>query len=52
MQPLWRQLRRSPSPLSERGLAIGDISELYRRAPKMEGAARNTPLPPGARPVS
>jgi peroxiredoxin len=47
MQELWRHLRRSSSPLSERGLSIADISELYRNAPKMEGEARNTPLPPG-----
>jgi peroxiredoxin len=48
MQELWRQLRRSSSPLSERGLGIAEISELYRHAPKMEGEARHTPLPPGA----
>jgi peroxiredoxin len=46
-QELWRQLRRSESPLSERGLTIEDIADLYRHAPKMEGPARNTPLPPG-----
>lgn len=43
----WRQLRRSSSPLSERGLTIGDIADLYRHAPKMEGERRNTPLAPG-----
>src|SRR5690606_11430335 len=48
-QELWRQLRRSSSPSSERGLTIDDIAELYRHAPKMEGQARNTPLPPGTR---
>jgi peroxiredoxin len=47
MQELWRHLRRSSSPLSERGLGIADISELYRHAPKMEGEARHSPLPPG-----
>src|SRR6266850_747443 len=47
MQELWRHLRRSSSPLIERGLGIVDISELYRHAPKMEGEAQNTPLPPG-----
>jgi peroxiredoxin len=49
MQELWRHLRRSSSPLSERGLGIADISELYRHAPKMEAEARHTPLPPGTR---
>jgi peroxiredoxin len=48
-QELWRQLRRSSSPLSERGLTIHDIADLYRHAPKMEGQARNAPLPPGTR---
>jgi peroxiredoxin len=43
----WRQLRRSSSPLSERGLTIDDIADLYRHAPKMEGERRNTPLAPG-----
>lgn len=46
-QELWRQLRRSPSPLSDRGLTIEDIADLYRHAPKMEGPAMNTPLPTG-----
>ena len=34
MQELWRHVRHSSSPLSERGLDIADISELYRHAPK------------------
>ena len=46
---LWRQLRRSSSPLAERGLTLDDIADLYRHAPKMEGAAMNTPLPAGTR---
>ena len=46
-QELWRQLRRSSSPLSERGLTLEDIADLYRHAPKMEGQARNAPLQPG-----
>jgi len=49
MHELWRQLRRSSSPLAERGLTIDDIAELYRHAPKMEGAARSTPLPVGTK---
>ena len=48
-QELWRQLRRSSSPLNERGLTLEDIADLYRHAPKMEGPALNTPLPPGTR---
>jgi peroxiredoxin len=48
-QELWRQLRRSSSPLSERGLTIEDIADLYRHAPKMEGAALNQGLAPGMR---
>jgi peroxiredoxin len=48
-QELWRQLRPSSSPLSQRGLTLEDIADLYRHAPKMEGPALNTPLPPGTR---
>lgn len=46
-QELWRQLRRSSWPLSERGLTLEDVADLYRHAPKMEGPAKNTPLPQG-----
>jgi peroxiredoxin len=49
MQELWRQLRRTSSPLSDRGLTIDDIADLYRHAPKMEGAARTAPLPVGTK---
>jgi peroxiredoxin len=49
MQELWRQLRRTSSPLTERGLTIDDIANLYHHAPKMEGPARTTPLPPGTK---
>jgi hypothetical protein len=49
MQELWRQLRRSSSPSTARDLTIDDIAELYRHAPKMEGAARSTPLPVGTK---
>jgi len=44
---VWRQLRAGGSPLSERGLTIQDIADLYRHAPPMEGPALNTPLPIG-----
>ena len=44
---LWRSLRRGGSPLEERGITLDDIAELYRYAPKMEGPALNSPLPPG-----
>jgi peroxiredoxin len=47
MHELWRQLRHSSYPMSERGLTLDNIAGLYRRAPKMEGEARSTPLPPG-----
>jgi peroxiredoxin len=49
MQELWRQLRRGSSPLTERGLTIDDVADLYRHAPKMEGEARSTPLAPGTK---
>ena len=49
MQELWRQLRRTSSPLADRGLTLDDVAELYRHAPKMEGEARTTPLPPGTK---
>lgn len=48
-QELWRQLRHRSSPLSERGLTIDDIADLYRHAPRMEGQARNAALAPGTR---
>jgi peroxiredoxin len=48
-QELWRQLQRSSSPLSERGLTLDDVADLYRHAPKMEGQSRSTPLPPGTK---
>ena len=48
-QELWRQLRRSTSPLTDRGLTVDDVAHLYRYAPKMEGQARNAPLPVGTK---
>jgi peroxiredoxin len=48
-QELWRQLRASSSPLTNRGLTLDDIADLYRQAPRMEGPAQNVPLPPGTR---
>jgi len=49
MQELWRHLGRSSSPLTQRGLTLDDVADLFRHAPKMEGASRSTPLPPGTR---
>ena len=46
-QELWRNLRQQGVPLSERGLHLQDIADLYRHAPPMEGAAVNEPLPVG-----
>jgi len=47
LHEIWRSIRTSASPLSDRGVTLQDIAELYRHAPKMEGPARNTPLPVG-----
>jgi peroxiredoxin len=47
-QELWRNLRRQGSPLTERGLQLQDIADLYRHAPAMEGAAVSEPLPVGS----
>jgi peroxiredoxin len=47
MQELWRHVGRSSGPPDGGGLDLAAISELYRHAPKMEGQARNTPLPAG-----
>lgn len=47
-QELWRNLRQQGAPLSERGLHLQDIADLYRHAPAMEGAAVNDPLPVGS----
>jgi peroxiredoxin len=44
---LWRSIEHEPSRLSERGLTIEDLLDLYRSAPPMEGPALNTPLEPG-----
>lgn len=44
---VWRQLRAGGSPLSERGLTLQDIADLYQHAPAMEGPALNAPLPVG-----
>lgn len=47
LRETWRAGRGAPSP-NERGeRTVREIAELYRRAPKMEGAARNSPLPVG-----
>jgi peroxiredoxin len=46
-QELWRNLRQQGTPLTERGLHLQDIADLYRHAPAMEGAASNAPLPVG-----
>src|SRR4051812_6705923 len=46
-QELWRNLRQPGSPLSERGVQLQDIADLYRHAPAMEGAAVHAPLPVG-----
>lgn len=48
-QELWRQLRRSSAPATDPGLTRDAIADLYRHAPRMEGEARNAPLPPGTR---
>lgn len=47
IQELWRYLQAGSAPLSERGLTLQDIAELYHSAPKMEGPAENEPLPVG-----
>lgn len=45
---MWRTLRvAAPGRREGRELTVADIAELYRHAPKMEGPARNTPLPVG-----
>lgn len=44
---VWRHMSESRSPLADRDLTLRDIADLYRQAPKMEGPARNTPLPVG-----
>jgi peroxiredoxin len=58
MQELWRQVHREAPAPALRGagsIATGtsatldDIAELYRHAPKMEGARLSTPLAPGTR---
>ena len=33
-QELWRNLRQQGAPLSERGLQLQDIADLYRHAPQ------------------
>jgi peroxiredoxin len=47
LHEVWRTMRPTLAPLSERGLTIQDIADLYRHAPKMEGPAEHQPLPPG-----
>ena len=47
-QELWRNLRQQGAPLSERGLQLKDIADLYRHAPAMEGVAVNESLPVGS----
>jgi peroxiredoxin len=49
LQELWRNLRPAAAPPHQRGLDLADIADLYREAPKMEGAALNQPLPVGTR---
>ncbi len=41
---IWRSLRTTGAVEQEYGLSLQDIADLYRNAPKMEGAATNTPL--------
>jgi peroxiredoxin len=47
MHELWRQLRQPSTSTGDRGIAIDDIADLYRHAPKMEAASQSTPLAPG-----
>jgi peroxiredoxin len=46
VQELWRNVRTSPSRADDR-LDLSDIADLHRQAPRMEGEARNAPLPVG-----
>jgi peroxiredoxin len=46
-QELWRNLRQQTAPLSDRGLQLQDVADLYQHAPPMEGVAISTPLPVG-----
>ncbi len=47
IQELWRSLRRTSAPELGAGLTIDDIANMYKQAPKMDGAAQNTPLAVG-----
>jgi peroxiredoxin len=47
VQEIWRSVQRQGTPLSERGLQLADIADLYQHAPPMEGAAVSRPLAAG-----
>lgn len=47
IQEVWRSLPSGQAPTDVRSLNLHDIADLWRQAPKMEGPARNLPLPVG-----
>ena len=47
-QELWRHLRQQSAPLSERGLHLQVVADLYQHAPPMEVPAVSQPLPVGS----